>query len=177
VSPARTYVNLVSVFFLCGLWHGASWTFVVWGLYHGAFLVVERLLGRREERLAPRSSPLAPRYVLRHAYVLIVVMVGWVFFRAESFTQAMAFLRAMAGAAHAQPTAFDVRWYLTPQTLAALALGCIGSAPWTARTARSLDPAAPLAAFGRPVLVAVLFTASLLFIAASSYNPFIYFKF
>ena len=43
VSPARTYVNLVTVFFLCGLWHGASWTFVIWGLFHGAFLVLERL--------------------------------------------------------------------------------------------------------------------------------------
>ena len=43
VSPARTYLNLVTVFFLCGLWHGASWNFVVWGLFHGAFLVLERL--------------------------------------------------------------------------------------------------------------------------------------
>jgi len=167
-TPTRTYVNLVTVFFLCGLWHGASWTFVVWGLYHGAFLVIERLRGTRDPAT---TSP------LRHVYVLLVVMVGWVFFRADSFAQAIAFLRAMAGFGAGEPTALGVSWYLTPQTILALALGCVGSTPWIVRKARALDPGAPLAAFGRPVLVAGLFATSLLFIAASSYNPFIYFKF
>ena len=75
LSIARTYVNLVVVFFLCGLWHGASWTFVVWGLLHGAFLALERVgLATAVKRL--------PR-VLRHGYLLGTVMIGWVFFRAE----------------------------------------------------------------------------------------------
>ena len=165
-SPARTYANLVTVFFLCGLWHGASWTFVVWGLYHGAFLVLERL--------APRAARLAP---LGHVYTLLVVMVGWVFFRADSFTQAIAMLRAMAGFGMGAPTIFDPRWYLTPELLLALAIGCVGSAPLAASFARSLDARVPAVAAARAVLVAGLFAASLLFIAASSYNPFIYFKF
>ncbi|NJL72210.1 MAG: autotransporter domain-containing protein, partial [Candidatus Competibacteraceae bacterium] len=85
----RTGFNLVTVFFLCGLWHGASWTFVVWGLYHGAFLVLERTrFGGWMDR--------APR-VARHAYVLLAVMVGWVFFRVETLDQAWAYLGAMAG--------------------------------------------------------------------------------
>src|SRR4051812_8670704 len=73
VPTATMYRNLVLVFFLCGLWHGASWNFVIWGLFHGTFLVVERLgLAAAVRRLwAP----------LRHAYLLLVVMVGWVFFR------------------------------------------------------------------------------------------------
>ena len=83
------YRNLVTVFFLCGLWHGASWNFVIWGLFHGTFLVVERLgLASAVKRLwAP----------LRHAYLLLVVMVGWVFFRADTLPDAVAFLRAMFG--------------------------------------------------------------------------------
>src|SRR6185436_9027443 len=104
VAPGRVYLNLVTVFFLCGLWHGASWTFVVWGLYHGAFLVLERLglaawLGRM-----PRA--------LRHVYALLVVMVGWVFFRAESLSAAAGLLQAMAGFSPADPTAYGVTWYL-----------------------------------------------------------------
>ncbi len=84
LSSGRVYVNLVTVFFLCGLWHGASWNFVIWGLFHGAFLVVERLgLADAVMRL---WRP------LRHVYVLIVVMVGWVFFRAETLPAAIGFL-------------------------------------------------------------------------------------
>src|SRR4029077_2862253 len=77
-GPTRTYVNLLAVFFLCGLWHGASFSFIVWGLYHGVFLVLERaFLGKLLERLPG---------LVRHAYTLLVVMVGWVFFRADTLT-------------------------------------------------------------------------------------------
>src|SRR4029079_875958 len=86
VSPARMYANLVTVFFLCGLWHGASWNFVIWGLFHGTFLVVERLgLAAAIHRL---WRP------LRHLYLMLVVMIGWVFFRAETLPGSIAFLRA-----------------------------------------------------------------------------------
>ncbi|MCA8923022.1 MAG: MBOAT family protein, partial [Planctomycetes bacterium] len=77
-SATRTYVNLVLVFALCGLWHGASLTFVAWGLFHGVFLVGERLAAGKVR---------APR-LLQHLYVLVAVMVGWVLFRAESFAHA-----------------------------------------------------------------------------------------
>src|SRR6202008_2450791 len=85
----KTYRNLVIVFFLCGLWHGAAWTFVIWGLFHGSFLVMEGvgLAGAIRRRCPP----------VRHAYLLLVVMTGWVFFRAETLTGAIAFLKAMAG--------------------------------------------------------------------------------
>ena len=89
VSPARTYRNLVTVFFLCGLWHGASWNFVIWGLFHGTFLVIERLgLASAVKRLW---------LPLRHAYLMLVVMIGWVFFRADTLPIAMSFLRTMFG--------------------------------------------------------------------------------
>ena len=60
-SRPRTYVNLVTVFFLCGLWHGASWNFVIWGLFHGTFLVLERLgLAALVKRLPPTAPPRVP---------------------------------------------------------------------------------------------------------------------
>ena len=89
VSPARMYRNLVTVFFLCGLWHGASWNFVIWGLFHGTFLVVERV------GLAAAIMRL-PRPV-RHVYLTLVVMVGWVFFRADTLPGAIAFLECDGG--------------------------------------------------------------------------------
>ncbi len=61
LSPARTYGNLVAVFFLCGLWHGASWNFVIWGLFHGTFLVIERLVSRSSRRPGPLALPIFPR--------------------------------------------------------------------------------------------------------------------
>lgn len=77
-GAARTYVNLWIVFLLTGIWHGAAWTFLIWGAYHGALLVMERLLGWRE--VTPS--------IWRRALTLFLVMMGWVIFRADSFSQA-----------------------------------------------------------------------------------------
>lgn len=117
----RTYLNLFLVFGLCGLWHGANWTFLVWGLWHGLFLVIERtpfggLLGR------------SPR-LLRHGYVLVVVMVGWVFFRAPTLEHALYYLKAM----FAGPLELvDLRLlsYTSPYVLLMLAAGVLAAFPW-----------------------------------------------
>jgi len=170
ISTGRTYVNLVAVFFLCGLWHGANWTFVIWGLYHGTFLVLERLLPA-----LTRERTSIPARVLGHAYVLLTVIVGWVFFRADSFTHALGFLRAMAGAGIGAPTPFAPEWYLNSQATMAIALGIVGSTPKIAEWARTLD-GRPVT-IGRPAVVALLLVVCTMFIAARSYNPFIYFRF
>jgi alginate O-acetyltransferase complex protein AlgI len=171
-SPARMYSNLVTVFFLCGLWHGASWSFVVWGLYHGTFLVVERV------GLAAALNRLWPP--LRHVYLLLAVMIGWVFFRADSLAGALAYLRAMAGLGPAAPTAFAASFYLTRELVLALMAGVIGSMPVGAAIdrwrARSPEPswifdAAAVAAFS------LILGAAMLEVAAGSYSPFIYFRF
>ncbi len=177
-SRSRTYANLVTVFFLCGLWHGASWTFVVWGLFHGTFLVLERLgLARLIHRLP------AP---LRHAYLLFVVMAGWVFFRAETLPDALVFFQALAGTAATAPTPFLVGWYLTPELWLALVAAVIFAMPigpllaeWRDRALA--DPARPsrawsVAAFSIASLAAVLLL-SIVQVAARTYNPFIYFRF
>jgi alginate O-acetyltransferase complex protein AlgI len=178
VSPARMYINLVTVFFLCGLWHGASWNFVIWGLFHGTFLVVERLGLAAAVRRMWRP--------LRHVYLLLVVMVGWAFFRADTLPSAVAFLRAMAGRAASAATPYAVQWYLTPELWLAVIAGTIGSLPVGPALAdwrdRVIDRAAGLAvpwgltAASTGVLVAVLL-ASIVQIAARTYNPFIYFRF
>ena len=141
---ARTYLNLLTVFFLCGLWHGANWTFVVWGLFHGTFLVIERLgasrrLFREDSALGRRPEGLHYTRALRHAYTLLVVMIGWVFFRADTLTFALVYLKSMAGLGVAAPTAFSVSWYLTPELWLALAAGAIGSMPIVPAIARWVE--------------------------------------
>lgn len=88
-GTTRTYRNLVVVFVLVGFWHGANWTFLVWGLYHGALLVIERAygIGGSPERRWPRVG--------RRALTLVLVVFGWVFFRATSMTQAFVMLGHM----------------------------------------------------------------------------------
>jgi len=169
-------VNLVTVFFLCGLWHGASWTFVVWGLYHGAFLVLERLGLSTVLARTPRPA--------RHLYALLVVMVGWVFFRAESLTAAGGMLRAMAGFSPALPTPYGVTWYLTPEVVLAIVGGVAGSAPvWPALAARLARAPGdgprlgPLPSALACAALAAVFAGCVMLIAAHTYNPFIYFRF
>jgi alginate O-acetyltransferase complex protein AlgI len=194
VSAARRYVNLVVVFFLCGLWHGASWNFVIWGLWHGVFLVGERIMSNRGDRGARREtyvSALSASSAVRsgvlawpiwpHLYTMIVVMIGWVFFRAETLPGAIAFLKAMSGATAAAPTPYTVGWYLTPELWLALVAGAIGSTPWVPAVAERMAARRPGPAWGASLLAGTtliaLLVTSIMHMAARTYNPFIYFRF
>jgi alginate O-acetyltransferase complex protein AlgI len=177
-STGRMYFNLVLVFFLCGLWHGARWTFVAWGLYHGMFLVLERV------GLAAVVARL-PKPV-RHAYALLVVMVGWVIFRADTLSGAVAMLAGMAGAGAAIPPVFAPAWFWNTEVLLAVGAGIVGSTP--VLTALGQRLAVPAESAGVRVLrwrasmaavvgLMALLAASLMLSASRSYNPFIYFRF
>jgi alginate O-acetyltransferase complex protein AlgI len=182
VATWRQYRNLVTVFFLCGLWHGASWNFVIWGLWHGAFLVIERVFRSSDRRTRSVSHGLLGGPVWGHVYTMAVVMVGWVFFRADTLRGAVAFLGALAGASPALPTPFTIGFYLTPELWLALIAGAIGSTPWVPvlgdRLARTSDPLrVRFVRAASAATIVALFVASLLQVAARSYNPFIYFRF
>jgi alginate O-acetyltransferase complex protein AlgI len=180
VSTARTYANLVTVFFLCGLWHGASWNFVIWGLYHGVFLVAERVVNgpasRMGQRRAAERQSNTVRAIATHAYAVLVVMVGWVFFRADTLPGAIAFLQAMAGHGAHAPTPYTVSYYLTPELWLALGAGVIGSMPWVPALARRSEDRWP-ASLASVAAIALLLVASIMQMAARTYNPFIYFRF
>jgi alginate O-acetyltransferase complex protein AlgI len=180
VSAPRHYFNLVTVFFLCGLWHGASWTFVIWGLYHGFFLVLEQTpFGRLMERI-PRPA--------RHAYALLVVMIGWVLFRADSLPQAGNLLAAMFGLVE-NPNAQPLSRFASNQVLFAVTAGIVLATPvwpWLrGRLALALsgasEPVRPYLVVTGGVfqiaLTAFLFIVSAAWLAAGTYNPFIYFRF
>lgn len=164
----RTYVNLALVFVLCGLWHGAAWTFVLWGAWHGALLVAERgFLGAWLERL--------PRPVAQ-AWTLLMVMVGWVLFRAPDVPTALHMLQTMFiptdGGAMAHPWRIDVGAVQWTALVAGVLL-----AVWRMPEARAAAaPSRWSFAVQLPLALAafVLCSASL---ASGTYNPFIYFRF
>ena len=174
-----TRVNLLIVFFLCGLWHGAQWTFVVWGLYHGAFIMLER---------SPTIAGWLQRYrPAAHAYTLLVVMGGWLLFRSQDFASAGAMFRALVGMASGP--SYPLPWLLRPETILAMLCGIVFSAPVLPVLARQLDAAVigprptssprwipALAALQVGGLMAVL-VASSFRLVSGTYNPFIYFRF
>ncbi|NDY55395.1 MBOAT family protein [Desulfovibrio sulfodismutans] len=175
VSPVRVQGNLLTVFVLCGLWHGASWTFVVWGLFHGVFLVLERTRFGRAMDAAPAA--------LGHAYALLAVMLGWVFFRAADLPQAVNYLGALfsfrfEGFAYTWMTA------ASRQALCALVLAVVFSLPLggAARTVSGLAGRCGTLGRGAAAAAAILAPAALLVLsamqlAAGTYSPFIYARF
>jgi alginate O-acetyltransferase complex protein AlgI len=172
-GPLRTYANLATVFLLCGLWHGASWNFVIWGALHGAFLILERVgLLRLLERV---PSP------LRHAYCLVVVLGTWVFFRAPNLDTASSFLHAMVGQGKGSGQMYRALDYLDWERQLALGVGVLASTPIVASLRRRLGPARPLTDtlfdFGKVAALSTLAVASAMRLSSGTYNPFIYFRF
>jgi len=176
VGAARTYFNLATVFLLCGLWHGASWTFVVWGAHHGALLILERAWLGRRLRVAP---PL-----FAHAYTLLGVMAGWVWFRADDAEHALRFFFALGGGFGLNSLTLSMHLALYPTTLLALGAGIVlallpdrpggkrrlASSLFSIRGYRAIAVTDTLGVF-------VLLVLALMAIGAGSYNPFLYFRF
>ena len=174
-GAARAYANLVIVFLLCGLWHGASWPFVIWGTWHGLFLVAERAgLDRMLARIGP----------LRHAYALAAVMGGWVLFRCETLAQALAWYAALAGQAAGDAARHPVAEYLDPLGATAIVAGVLGAAPlarrlgdWRDAVAANGGIAAVAVLSADTLWLALVAVAACAWLAAGTYNPFIYFRF
>lgn len=163
---ARTTLNMLAVWLLTGLWHGAAWNFVLWGLYYFLFLTAEKLLGKERIEKLPRA--------LRHALVLVIVLAGWIIFRMESPERIGAVFSALlrfdgAGASFL----LEHRDALYPLFL--LPVACLGCVPWAAGLRRRLPEGAAL--WGSAVLDIGLFALCVALLLGASYNPFIYFRF
>ena len=167
-GKVRTGLNRLAVFFLTGLWHGAQWTFVAWGLLHGAFLMLETYGVIRPERW--RIKP------LRHIYTLLVVCVTFVVFRAESFTQAFDMLGAMfAGPLQTAVGNIRLSALMTAYNITIIAIAFIASTPILGKVrARLGESRAQQTGY---VTTAVLAVLCMLALSGASYNPFIYFRF
>lgn len=168
-SGARHIMNLWLVFLLCGLWHGAQWSFILWGGYHGLFLVLERTRFGRIIHASPR--------VVQHVYTLLVIYVGWVIFRADTMPHALAMLKAAMGLGVAVPYAFSITRFLTPDFLLTLAAGVFFSMPIAAHLRVIPDRFGAFVRSASTVALLPLFVLALTRLSADTYNPFLYFRF
>jgi len=180
----RTHLNLLVVFLVCGFWHGAGWVFVVWGLYHGCAIVVERTGALRW--LTERSR------LLGHGYVILVVTLGWVVFRSPSIGHAVRYIGAMLGVGTPVPGLLPSAWLIDGEFIVALLVGGVFCVPWKEVARGWGSRLTKRFSFGlrrdsecwRPLAVAIvrlvlllLLVVSILHIAAGTYSPFIYSRF
>jgi alginate O-acetyltransferase complex protein AlgI len=173
----RTYINLVIVFLLCGLWHGASWNFVIWGMLHGTLLVLERvgILNLRVFSWAP----------VRHFYVLFCVLMAWVFFRTESLSDAWAYLEIMYGAGTLNAGAGSLTSYVDRELAWMLGLAVVLAMPlseWIRKLGwpdafASLRAMRRLATAGELIGTIFILLLAAMKLADGTHNPFIYFRF
>ena len=177
----RGYLNLMIVFALCGLWHGASWNFVMFASLHGACIVFERII-KAQRRAFFKSYWACP------FYGYLVLLTSLVLFRTETMPDAGRYFRAMAGWAPAVSAEHTMGCFMNPEVfvvfLAAL-LGCGPFVPWlnnlwSRRIAASPHRTITLEAirsFVRILALTVIFILSIMKLASGTYNPFIYFRF
>lgn len=167
-GPLRTYVNLVVVFFLCGLWHGAGYTFIAWGLFHGAFLAGERFVLHR--------WAIVPRGVLGQIYTLVAVTVGWVLFRSGSFAQATDFLKEMLFMEPNGPSWMAAQLFLPRDRAFYLLLGII-LAVVPMRNFIAVPAVSTAGLFLQRTATLILLVFSVALLSEGTFNPFIYFRF
>ena len=165
-GPRRTYLNLITVMLLGGLWHGANWTFVAWGGYHGTWLALER---RRGKQSAYNRLPRP----LRVAATFVLVLISWVLFRSTTLDDAWHYLQVMLGQGRAGTGMLLLPALLyTRETLLVMA----SALAITAWPVQAHDWSREVT-WPKAILVQPLFLASLMAMYAQSFNPFLYFQF
>ena len=161
VSVPRHILNMFIVWFLTGFWHGASWNYIIWGLYFFVFLVIEKYVFGNKFEKVPK--------IFRHLYALIVILVGWVIFKEENSFLLLKYLKAMFSVG-LKPTIGGVTYYLKEYYIE-IFLGII----FSANILKAFEK-------GKKTIPAIsiyfiLLILSIVSLFSSSYNPFIYFRF
>ncbi|WP_312473466.1 MBOAT family O-acyltransferase [Neobacillus sp.] len=174
VSKFKSYRNLFIVWGLTGLWHGASWTFIAWGLYYGIIIALERAwLGGFLEKL---WTP------IRHAYVILIFLIGWVFFRADNFSYSFDFIKTMFGV-NQQPLYDKLSIYYLYDYGAVILLAMIISTPIMPFIVRKVNKLVSnsFLQFSNQLIVSgillFLLIVNIVHMVNSTFNPFIYFRF
>jgi alginate O-acetyltransferase complex protein AlgI len=166
-GKVRTYINLGLSFFLCGLWHGASMAFVVWGLFQGAFLIIERIQGKNT------IYSKAPSW-MQVALTFVIILFGWVLFRAPTLSQAMLYWGSMVGAVKGSASAplltaqiFSMRHVCEMAICALFVWQPVQAYEWVKKGMTPLKLA----------LCTAVFLYAVLGMFTQSFSPFLYFQF
>ena len=164
-GTVRTYVNILIVFAVSGLWHGAAWNFVLWGLLFAGLLLAEKWI--------PALQRLPG--VLRHGYVLLAVVLSFVLFNADSLAQAGQDFAGLFGFGSLSLTSAETLYYLKSYAVL-FVLGILGSTPVVKNAARRMDGTKAGAVLEAAAMLALLIVCTA-YLVDGSYNPFLYFRF
>ncbi len=165
---ARTYLNLIIVFFLTGLWHGANFTFILWGIYHGVFQIIERVGFRRF---------LDRHKIFAHLYACIVVIFGWVLFRADNLVQAGVMVKRMLIPWQYTETTLMMGKVFENKTIFIIIVGLLGCGFMQDLISRYKFAQKWKNSFAEMVFCCAVLIVCISMLASNTYNPFIYFRF
>ncbi len=169
----KTLRNLGIVFLLTGIWHGAEWTFIVWGIWHGVFIILEKIFNIKEFEKKSHSLFIN---ILRHFYCIFVFLIGWVIFRAENLSYAFNYLMNMFGILKLNTGAFSytLDYYIDKTEIITFIAAILCAIPLFKNLIYTENK---LIKGTVNIWLLFLFYLSTITIAASTYNPFIYFRF
>ncbi|HTB05774.1 MAG TPA: MBOAT family O-acyltransferase [Bacteroidia bacterium] len=163
-----TYRNLLIVFFCTGLWHGASWNFIIWGFYHGFFMIMERLF---------LSKHLERHKILSHLYAIPVLIISWVFFRIENFNDGLKYLGKLFSFFPGKEFKLSVGTFMNSEYWLALIIAIIFCVPWHRVIVINKLSSKSFLNYAQMAGLLVLFLLSIMSVITDTYNPFIYFRF
>ena len=169
-TKGNVYINLLIVFILTGLWHGAQWSFVAWGLWHGIFILVEKYCKKHFSFMS--KIPCFIRWV----YTMSVVTIGWVFFRAHSMKDGLIYIKAMFGLNKLEFQPFGIRYYLNNRVFTVLVIAIIMSLIPFNLIRKKLQKYRNIEMFFKACSI-ILLVVCFIVMVNSSYSPFIYFRF
>lgn len=170
VSKGRNYFNLGVVFLLTGFWHGAAWNFVVWGIWHGLFIIFEKITGWHKNNTGRWINS------IKHLYTIFVFVIGWVMFRAENLDYAWRYIQNMFGLISNKIILYETPFYFDNIEIIAFVAALLCSVPLFSNILHIPQERKWLNGLVNAWLL-FLFILSTAAIAASTYNPFIYFRF
>ena len=167
VPKWRFLLNILIVWSLTGLWHGASWNFVAWGLYYGIILLIEKLFLNKYLKKTPS--------IINHLYTMLIVIIGWVFFRSINISEAITILKSMIGLyGIGNINLYAYSGLLTINSILAIIIGLLASTTIIKKVYIKLEKKYYYLA---TIILLGIFILSVLEIAIGTYNPFIYFRF
>ncbi|MBQ3046245.1 MAG: MBOAT family protein [Clostridia bacterium] len=170
VKKPRFILNILTVWFLTGFWHGADWTFIIWGLYFAVLLLIEKFIPAKIKDKSPA--------VISHIYLIFVVLVGFVIFNGSGVEGVVSDLRGMFTAAY--PLCTDITLYYLRSYAVLFVIGIIGATPAAKICVQKLSETkigSKIISAAEPVFVACVMIAVTAYLIDGSYNPFLYFRF
>lgn len=173
------YFNLSVVFLATGIWHGADWSFILWGIWHGVFILIERVLKKKNISI---PLPKTLKIIAGWLYTMVVVLLGWVVFRLASMTASITYFKGMFGIVKPEFIPYDLSWYLNNRTLFVFVIAILCCIPWKQILEKYVPKVEgiwihPVFIIVKRTVLLALMVICFLLLTNSTYNPFIYFRF